>query len=159
MVQRWKSLSCSVRPFYCQCLSMEIAWLWARFYTPVSKRCGWNNRIHSFEEVSTYFCIYSEGKKYLIPCWFYTFAHWQRNDQSIIFFDQRRGKGASYWPSNTTFSSIWSPIQKLRRINPASLQKQASSGMQDDMLLAHVNISWSVRLNAEIWYTSPGIRV
>ncbi len=24
------------------------------------------------------------GKKYLIPCWFCTFAHWQRNDQSII---------------------------------------------------------------------------
>ncbi len=23
-------------------------------------------------------------KKYLIPCWFCTFAHWQRNDQSII---------------------------------------------------------------------------
>ncbi len=28
--------------------------------------------------------IYSEGKNYLIPCWFCTFAHWQRNDQSII---------------------------------------------------------------------------
>lgn len=27
---------------------------------------------------------YIEGKKYLIPCWFCTFARWQRNDQSII---------------------------------------------------------------------------
>ena len=34
-VRRWKSLSSSVRPFYCQCLSMEIAWQCARFYTPV----------------------------------------------------------------------------------------------------------------------------
>ena len=31
-VPRWKSLSSSVRPFYCQCLSTEIAWLCARFY-------------------------------------------------------------------------------------------------------------------------------
>ncbi len=31
-----------------------------------------------------YFCIYSEGKNYLIPCWFCTFAHWQINYQSII---------------------------------------------------------------------------
>ncbi len=29
-------------------------------------------------------CIIQWGKKYLIPCWFCTFAHWQRNDQSII---------------------------------------------------------------------------
>ena len=28
---RWKSLSSSVRPFYCQCLAMEIAWLCAQF--------------------------------------------------------------------------------------------------------------------------------
>ncbi len=28
--------------------------------------------------------VYSGGKNYLIPCWFCTFAHWQRNDQSII---------------------------------------------------------------------------
>ena len=35
-VPRWKSLSSPVGPFYCQCLSMEIAWLCARFYTPVS---------------------------------------------------------------------------------------------------------------------------
>ena len=28
--------------------------------------------------------VYSEGEKYLIPCWFCTFSHWQRNDQSII---------------------------------------------------------------------------
>ncbi len=25
-----------------------------------------------------------EKKKNLFPCWFCTFAHWQRNDQSII---------------------------------------------------------------------------
>jgi hypothetical protein len=33
----WNSLSSSVRPFYCQGLCMEIAWLCARFYIPVSK--------------------------------------------------------------------------------------------------------------------------
>ncbi len=27
---------------------------------------------------------YSGEKNNLIPCWFCTFAHWQRNDQSII---------------------------------------------------------------------------
>ena len=58
-VPRWKSLSSSVRPFYCQCLSLEIAWLGARFYTPVSNGCGWNSRIHWFEGVSTYFCTSS----------------------------------------------------------------------------------------------------
>jgi hypothetical protein len=42
----WKSLSSSVRPFYCQFCSMEIAWLCARFYTPVSDGCGWNSWIH-----------------------------------------------------------------------------------------------------------------
>jgi hypothetical protein len=52
-VSRWKSLSSSVRPFYCQCLSMEISWQCAQFYTPVSNECGWNSRIHSFECVST----------------------------------------------------------------------------------------------------------
>ena len=55
----WKSLSSSVRPFYCQCLSMEIAWLCARFYIPVSNVCGWNSQIHKFEGVSTYFCKYN----------------------------------------------------------------------------------------------------
>ncbi len=30
------------------------------------------------------YTVYTVGKKYLIPCWFCTFAHWQRNDQSII---------------------------------------------------------------------------
>ncbi len=29
-------------------------------------------------------CLYSGGGDYLIPCWFCTFAHWQRNYQSII---------------------------------------------------------------------------
>ena len=37
-VPHWKSLSSSVGPFYSQYLSMEIAWLGARFYTPV-KTC------------------------------------------------------------------------------------------------------------------------
>ena len=46
MVSHWKSLSSSVSPFYCQCLSMEIAWLCARFYTHVSNGYGWNSRIH-----------------------------------------------------------------------------------------------------------------
>ena len=41
-VPLWKSLCSSVRPFYCQCLSMVIAWLCGRFYTPVSNGCGWN---------------------------------------------------------------------------------------------------------------------
>ena len=45
-VPRWKSLSSSVRPFYCQCLSMEIAWRCARLYTFVIHGCGWNSRIH-----------------------------------------------------------------------------------------------------------------
>ena len=58
-VPRWKWLNSSVRPFYCQCLSMSIAFLWAWCYTPVSNGFGWNSRIHSFEGLSTYFCIYS----------------------------------------------------------------------------------------------------
>ena len=56
-VPRCKSLSSSVRPFYCKCISMEIAWCCARFYTPVSNGCGWNSWIHSFEGMSTYFCM------------------------------------------------------------------------------------------------------
>ena len=48
----------SVRPFYCQCLSMEIALLCARFYTPVSNRCGWNSLIRSFERVSIHTFVY-----------------------------------------------------------------------------------------------------
>ena len=56
MMPHWKSLSSSVSSYYCQCLSMEIAWLCARFYTPVSNGCGWNSRIHSFEGVFTYYC-------------------------------------------------------------------------------------------------------
>jgi hypothetical protein len=38
----WKSLS----SFYCQCLSMEISWLWAWFFTSVSNGCGCNRQIH-----------------------------------------------------------------------------------------------------------------
>jgi hypothetical protein len=45
-VPRWDSVSSFIRPFYCQCLSMEIAWLCARFYTAVSNGCGWNSWIH-----------------------------------------------------------------------------------------------------------------
>jgi hypothetical protein len=41
-----RSVSSSVRSFYCQCLSMDIAWLCDRFYTPVSNGCGWNRLIH-----------------------------------------------------------------------------------------------------------------
>ncbi len=35
---------------------------------------------------NVYLCIYTHSGEniYLIPCWFCTFAHWQRNDQSII---------------------------------------------------------------------------
>jgi hypothetical protein len=51
-VPHWKSLSSSVRPVYWQCLSMEIAWLCAWFYTHVSNGCGW--KMHKFEWVSTY---------------------------------------------------------------------------------------------------------
>ena len=36
MVPHWMSRSSSVRPFYCQCLSMAITWLCAQFYTPES---------------------------------------------------------------------------------------------------------------------------
>jgi hypothetical protein len=50
-----KSQSSSGSPFYWQCLSVEIAWLCARFYTPVS---NW----------STYFCIYSIASL-LLYCW------------------------------------------------------------------------------------------
>ena len=42
----------------------EIAWLCAWFHTPVSNVCGWNSHIHSFEGVSTYFCIYSVYMKH-----------------------------------------------------------------------------------------------
>ena len=48
----------------CQCLSMEIAWLCARFSIPVSNGCNWNSKIHSFEWVSTYFCIYNVSSTY-----------------------------------------------------------------------------------------------
>ncbi len=39
--------------------------------------------------ILNYRCKYNDGyveweNNYLIPCWFCTFAHWQRNDQSII---------------------------------------------------------------------------
>ena len=39
-VPRWKWLSSSVSPFYCQCLSMEFAWLCAWLYTLPSKSLG-----------------------------------------------------------------------------------------------------------------------
>ena len=45
----WKSLSSSVRPFYCQCLSMEIAQQCAwfiYFFTAVGNSCGWNSLIY-----------------------------------------------------------------------------------------------------------------
>ena len=51
-------MSSSVRPLYWQCLSLEIAWLSALFYTPVSNMCGWHRQIHSFKGVSTSFFIY-----------------------------------------------------------------------------------------------------
>jgi hypothetical protein len=68
LLERWhpmtlprsKSLSSSVRLIYYHCLSIEIAWCCAWFYTPVSNRCGWNGQIHGFEGVSAYFLyIYS----------------------------------------------------------------------------------------------------
>ena len=52
---RWKSPSSSVRPFYCQFMYMDIAWLCAQFYTPVSNWWGWKSQNPSFEGVSTYF--------------------------------------------------------------------------------------------------------
>ena len=57
-VLHWNELSSSARPFYCQRLSMEIAWLCARSYIPVSNGCVWNSQIYSFEGVSTYVCVY-----------------------------------------------------------------------------------------------------
>ncbi len=33
-----------------------------------------------WEKIKLYIYIYI----YMIPCWFCTFAHWQRNDQSTI---------------------------------------------------------------------------
>jgi hypothetical protein len=50
-VPRSKSLSSSLRPFYCQCLSMAITWLCARFYTTGVAEIA--------EGMSTYVCIYS----------------------------------------------------------------------------------------------------
>jgi len=34
--------------------------------------------------LASYLSIHSEEQNYLIPCWFCRFAHWQRNDQSIL---------------------------------------------------------------------------
>ena len=45
---------------------MDIAWLCACFYTPVSNGCGGNRRIHSFEGVSTYLCIYSVSVSFTV---------------------------------------------------------------------------------------------
>ena len=44
-------------------------WIKYTFLQPASPNVVWTS--------------YSEGKKYLIPCWFCTFSHWQRNNQSI----------------------------------------------------------------------------
>jgi hypothetical protein len=65
-VPRWMSLNSSEMPFCCQCLSMEIAWRCARFYTPVKNRCGWNSQIHGLEGVSIYFCIHSVALSHFI---------------------------------------------------------------------------------------------
>ncbi len=46
--------------------------------------CIFSQKINSFFFLGDDENIYSEGKNYLIPCWFCTFAHWQRNNQSII---------------------------------------------------------------------------
>ncbi len=45
--------------------------------------------IYIYMYVCMYVCMYMYvyiqwGGGYLIPCWFCTFAHWQRNDQSVI---------------------------------------------------------------------------
>ena len=45
MVPRWKSLSSSVRLFYCQCLSMEIAWLCSILYIRQQRVCNANPQI------------------------------------------------------------------------------------------------------------------
>ena len=58
-VPRWKSLSSSVRTFHSQCLSMEIAWQCAWFYTPISNGCGWNSRTLIWRGVHMLLCIYS----------------------------------------------------------------------------------------------------
>jgi hypothetical protein len=76
-VPRWKSLTSSVRLFHCQCLSMEIAWLCALFYTPVDSGCGWYSGIHKFQGMSTYFCIYIGENKYLIRCRFCSISYLQ----------------------------------------------------------------------------------
>ncbi len=68
---------------------------------------------------------YSREKKYLIPCWFCTFAHWQRNDQSIILmvglFEQWETKQIQKNAFQKSYKlicilmsqiSIWSPINQ-----------------------------------------------
>ncbi len=55
-------------------------------------------------------------KKYLIPCWFCMFAHWQRNYQSIIFerWDTRQQRSDS---RRSTLRS-WSGLASLQTVIP-----------------------------------------
>jgi hypothetical protein len=55
----------AIQPFYCPCLSIEIASLCARFYTPVSKECDWNEWIMNNDEWETYRYIISYLKEML----------------------------------------------------------------------------------------------
>jgi hypothetical protein len=83
-VSRWKSLSYSA---WAILLPMEIAWLCASFYKPVSNGCGWNSKIQLFERVSLYICVYivyftlnkniNATCKVLVPC----FTNWNKITQ------------------------------------------------------------------------------
>ena len=53
---------------YCECLSMEIAWLCAWFYTPVSNGCGWNSRIHSWPRTGCGSFSWEGVFTYFLPC-------------------------------------------------------------------------------------------
>ncbi len=81
--------------------------------------------IYIYTHSHIYMHTYSGENNYLIPCWFCTFAHWQRNDQSIILmvglFEQwKTGKiqksafQKSYKLICILMSqiSIWSPINQ-----------------------------------------------
>jgi hypothetical protein len=61
---RWKSLSSSVRPFYSQCLSMEIALLCAQFDTPVSNGCAQSTHLKGCLKAYV-FILYQTFKKFV----------------------------------------------------------------------------------------------
>ncbi len=56
-------------------------------------------------------CVWGGGG-YLVPCWFCMFAHWQRNDRSIILV-----VGLFESESDMTYSQVWWPILGIRALH------------------------------------------